>query len=95
MAQVLSGDVSFHSGWTFHQAGANNTDKPREVFTIIFMVRMHLWNCCNFICCPQTMPLKKREVKESEVIIDFLQPHFIIIFAQKGAWSALAQLTLK
>ena len=34
-----SGDVSFHSGWTFHQAGGNNTDKPREVFTIIFMVR--------------------------------------------------------
>ena len=33
-----SGDVSFHSGWTFHQACGNNTDKPREVFTIIFMV---------------------------------------------------------
>lgn len=31
------GDVSFHSGWTFHRAGANTTDRPREVMTMIFM----------------------------------------------------------
>ncbi len=31
------GDVSFHSGWTFHRAGANTTDKPREVMTMIYM----------------------------------------------------------
>jgi ectoine hydroxylase-related dioxygenase (phytanoyl-CoA dioxygenase family) len=31
------GEVSFHSGWTFHRAGANTTDRPREVMTIIFM----------------------------------------------------------
>ena len=31
------GDVSFHSGWIFHRAGANSTDKPREVMTIIYM----------------------------------------------------------
>ncbi len=31
------GDVSFHSGWTFHRAGANSTDKPREVMTMIYM----------------------------------------------------------
>lgn len=31
------GDVSFHSGWTFHRAGPNKTDRPREVMTIIFM----------------------------------------------------------
>ncbi len=31
------GDVSFHSGWTFHRAGANNTARMREVFTIIYM----------------------------------------------------------
>lgn len=31
------GDVSFHSGWTFHRAGANSTDRPREVITVIFM----------------------------------------------------------
>lgn len=31
------GDVSFHSGWTFHRAGANSTERPREVMTIIYM----------------------------------------------------------
>jgi ectoine hydroxylase-related dioxygenase (phytanoyl-CoA dioxygenase family) len=31
------GDVSFHSGWTFHRAGANSTDRAREVMTMIYM----------------------------------------------------------
>lgn len=31
------GDVSFHSGWTFHRAGPNRTDKTREVMTVIYM----------------------------------------------------------
>lgn len=31
------GEVSFHSGWTFHRAGANTSDKPREVMTIIYV----------------------------------------------------------
>lgn len=31
------GDVSFHSGWTFHRAGANSSDRPREVMTMIYM----------------------------------------------------------
>jgi ectoine hydroxylase-related dioxygenase (phytanoyl-CoA dioxygenase family) len=31
------GDVSFHAGWTFHRAGANSTDAPREVMTVIYM----------------------------------------------------------
>jgi ectoine hydroxylase-related dioxygenase (phytanoyl-CoA dioxygenase family) len=31
------GDVSFHSGWTFHRAGANTTAQPREVMTVIYM----------------------------------------------------------
>ncbi|HEY5214765.1 MAG TPA: phytanoyl-CoA dioxygenase family protein [Acidobacteriaceae bacterium] len=31
------GDVSFHAGWTFHRAGANSTDRPREVITMIYM----------------------------------------------------------
>lgn len=30
------GDVSFHSGWTFHRAGANHTDQPRRVMTVIY-----------------------------------------------------------
>ena len=31
------GDVSFHAGWTFHRAGANSTNVPREVMTMIYM----------------------------------------------------------
>jgi ectoine hydroxylase-related dioxygenase (phytanoyl-CoA dioxygenase family) len=31
------GEVSFHSGWTFHRADANNTDEVRAAFTIIYM----------------------------------------------------------
>jgi ectoine hydroxylase-related dioxygenase (phytanoyl-CoA dioxygenase family) len=31
------GEVSFHSGWVFHRAGANNTDEMRKVMTIIYM----------------------------------------------------------
>jgi len=31
------GDVSFHSGWTFHRAGANTSDHPRSVMTMIYM----------------------------------------------------------
>jgi ectoine hydroxylase-related dioxygenase (phytanoyl-CoA dioxygenase family) len=31
------GEVSFHYGWTFHNAGPNTTKKPREVMTIIYM----------------------------------------------------------
>lgn len=30
-------DVSFHSGWTFHHAGPNTTERVREAFTIIYM----------------------------------------------------------
>ncbi len=31
------GDVSFHSGWTFHRAGPNTSSKPRSVMTMIYM----------------------------------------------------------
>jgi len=31
------GEISFHSGWVFHRAGANTTDKTRKVMTIIYM----------------------------------------------------------
>lgn len=31
------GEVSFHSGWVFHRAGANQTDQTRRVMTVIFM----------------------------------------------------------
>jgi ectoine hydroxylase-related dioxygenase (phytanoyl-CoA dioxygenase family) len=31
------GEVSFHSGWTFHHTGANRSDRPRAVMTVIYM----------------------------------------------------------
>ncbi|MGZ3496650.1 MAG: phytanoyl-CoA dioxygenase family protein [Vulcanimicrobiaceae bacterium] len=31
------GEVSFHSGWTFHHTGPNLTHHPRAVMTIIYM----------------------------------------------------------
>ena len=31
------GEVSYHYGWTFHRAGANNSTIPRAVMTIIYM----------------------------------------------------------
>ncbi|MBX9859115.1 MAG: phytanoyl-CoA dioxygenase family protein [Sphingomonas sp.] len=31
------GDVSFHAGWTFHRAGANQSRQPRSVMTMIYM----------------------------------------------------------
>jgi ectoine hydroxylase-related dioxygenase (phytanoyl-CoA dioxygenase family) len=37
------GDVSFHSGWTFHRAGGNLSTSPRSVMTMIYMdEHMHL-----------------------------------------------------
>ncbi len=31
------GEVSFHSGWTFHRADPNTSDRPRRVMTIIYL----------------------------------------------------------
>ncbi|MCD2424898.1 phytanoyl-CoA dioxygenase family protein [Niabella pedocola] len=33
------GEISFHSGWVFHRAGANTTNDMRRVMTIIYMDR--------------------------------------------------------
>ena len=33
------GEVSFHSGWIFHRAGANTTNEMRKVMTVIYMDR--------------------------------------------------------
>jgi len=32
-----AGEISFHSGWVFHRAGANVTNQMRKVMTIIYM----------------------------------------------------------
>jgi ectoine hydroxylase-related dioxygenase (phytanoyl-CoA dioxygenase family) len=31
------GEVSYHGGWSYHHAGANHSDRPRRVMTIIYM----------------------------------------------------------
>ncbi len=31
------GDVSYHTGWTFHRAGANESTIPRAVMTVIYI----------------------------------------------------------
>jgi ectoine hydroxylase-related dioxygenase (phytanoyl-CoA dioxygenase family) len=31
------GEISFHSGWVFHRAGANTTNEMRKVMTVIYM----------------------------------------------------------
>ncbi|GAB3015440.1 hypothetical protein GCM10027051_19070 [Niabella terrae] len=33
------GEISFHSGWIFHRAGANSTGSVRKVMTVIYMDR--------------------------------------------------------
>ncbi len=58
------GDVSFHSGWTFHRAGGNRTSRMREVFTIIYIdaeMRLQLPQNQNQVAdwqawCPQVKP---------------------------------------
>ncbi|TFF37131.1 phytanoyl-CoA dioxygenase family protein [Mucilaginibacter psychrotolerans] len=32
-----AGEISFHSGWVFHRAGANKSNEMRKVMTIIYM----------------------------------------------------------
>lgn len=34
--RMAAGDASFHLGWTIHSAGANRSDAPREVMTVIY-----------------------------------------------------------
>jgi len=31
------GDISYHLGWTFHRAGANQSTQPRKVMTMIYV----------------------------------------------------------
>lgn len=35
-AGMRAGDATFHAGWTLHRAPANDTDRTREVMTVIY-----------------------------------------------------------
>ncbi len=37
IAPFDAGEISFHSGWLFHRAGANTSNEMRKVMTIIYM----------------------------------------------------------
>lgn len=39
------GEVSFHSGWVFHRAGANTTNNMRKVMTVIYMDKNMVLKC--------------------------------------------------
>lgn len=58
------GEISFHSGWLFHRAGANTTNEMRKVMTVIFM--------------DKNMRLKKPENKNQQTDWDVWCPGAII-----------------
>jgi ectoine hydroxylase-related dioxygenase (phytanoyl-CoA dioxygenase family) len=70
------GEVSFHSGWTFHKAGANTSTTPRAVMTIIYMdAAMKLMPALNAVqendrnqWCPGAQPGEVIETRKNPVI---------------------------
>lgn len=70
------GDVSFHLGWTFHKAGANLSDCPRSVMTIIYMdAEMRLAEALNAVqandrdqWCPGVRPGQTIDTRKNPVI---------------------------
>ncbi|MFV0415220.1 MAG: phytanoyl-CoA dioxygenase family protein [Chthoniobacterales bacterium] len=58
------GEVSFHLGWNFHRAGANTSDRPRRVMTMIYTdenIRV-------------TEPANKNQIRDLEIWCDNLKP---------------------
>jgi ectoine hydroxylase-related dioxygenase (phytanoyl-CoA dioxygenase family) len=70
------GEVSFHLGWTFHKAGANVSDRPRSVMTVIYMdAAMKLVPALNEIqandrdqWCPGALPGAVIDTRKNPVI---------------------------
>jgi ectoine hydroxylase-related dioxygenase (phytanoyl-CoA dioxygenase family) len=70
------GEVSFHSGWTFHKAGANRSAKPRSVMTVIYMdAQMKLVPAPNAIqandrdhWCPGALPGQAINTRKNPLI---------------------------
>lgn len=73
------GEISFHSGWTFHRAGANTSAKPRAVMTVIYMDhQMKLVEAMNDIqrndwshWCPGAKPGEVIRTEKNPVIYQF------------------------
>jgi ectoine hydroxylase-related dioxygenase (phytanoyl-CoA dioxygenase family) len=70
------GEVSFHSGWTFHKAGANRSSVPRSVMTVIYMdAAMKLLPVLNAVqandrdqWCPGALPGQVIATRKNPVI---------------------------
>jgi ectoine hydroxylase-related dioxygenase (phytanoyl-CoA dioxygenase family) len=73
------GEVSFHSGWTYHRAGPNRSGRTREVMTIIMMdedmrlappknkSQVNDWNAW----CPGAVPGQIIETPMNPVLFSF------------------------
>ena len=62
------GEVSFHSGWTFHHTGANRSEQPRAVMTIIYMadgIRL-------------TNPARKQHYADWEAFMPGVEPGHVV-----------------
>ena len=62
------GEVSFHSGWTFHHTGANTSDCARAVMTVIYMadgIRL-------------TQPSRKQHYLDWEAFMPGVQPGEVV-----------------
>ena len=62
------GEVSFHSGWTFHHTGANVTSQPRAAMTIIYMadgIRL-------------TEPARKQHYQDWEAFMPAVKPGEVV-----------------
>ncbi len=62
------GDVSFHSGWTFHHTGANRSAQPRAAMTVIYMadgIRL-------------TQPARRQHVLDWEAFMPGVQPGEVV-----------------
>jgi ectoine hydroxylase-related dioxygenase (phytanoyl-CoA dioxygenase family) len=74
-----AGEISLHSGWVFHRAGANATNEMRKVMTIIYMDKnmklknpdnknqVHDWNTW----CPGAMPGKEIDTPLNPIVFQY------------------------
>ena len=59
-----AGDATWHYGWTLHNASGNNSDKTREVMTIIYFADG----------ATVTKPINEHQENDRNRWLDSLQP---------------------